>query len=42
MIVLVVVAHDGMYNTEDMVEITGTGHRVLSRSADWGKPMVVG
>jgi Xaa-Pro aminopeptidase len=32
---------DGFYHTEDMIEITETGQRVLSRSADWATPMVI-
>ena len=37
-----VVAHDGVYHTEDMVVITDGDPRVLSRSADWGVPMEIG
>lgn len=37
-----VVAHDGVYHTEDMVEITEGDPRVLSRSADWAEPMEIG
>jgi Xaa-Pro aminopeptidase len=33
---------DGYYHTEDMILITETGHEVLSRSADWSQPMIVG
>jgi Xaa-Pro aminopeptidase len=33
---------DGLYHTEDMIEITEAGQRVLGRSADWSEPMVVG
>jgi Xaa-Pro dipeptidase len=32
---------DGFYHTEDMIEITTEGSRVLSRSADWSSPMVL-
>jgi Xaa-Pro aminopeptidase len=32
---------DGLYHVEDMIEITETGSRVLSRTADWSEPMVV-
>ncbi len=32
---------DGLYHVEDMIEITETGSRVVSRSRDWGEPMVV-
>lgn len=34
-------ARDGFYHTEDMIEITQSGQRVLSRSADWSEPMVL-
>jgi Xaa-Pro aminopeptidase len=33
---------DGYYHTEDMILITDDGHRVLSRSADWSQPLIVG
>jgi len=33
---------DGIYHTEDMIEITGNGHRILSRSRDWSEPLVIG
>ena len=36
------VANDGLYHTEDMIEITANGHRVLSRSADWSEPFIIG
>lgn len=36
-----IMAEDGFYHTEDLVEITATGHRIHSRSADWSGPMVV-
>lgn len=32
---------DSFYHTEDMIEITESGSRVLSRSADWTQPMVL-
>jgi len=32
----------GPIHTEDMIEITGDGHRILSRSRDWSQPLVVG
>jgi Xaa-Pro dipeptidase len=32
---------DGFYHTEDIIEITDHGQRVLSRSADWSEPMVI-
>ena len=32
---------DGFYHTEDMIVITEDGYRILSRSADWGAPMVI-
>jgi Xaa-Pro dipeptidase len=35
-------AGDGLYHTEDMVEITNYGHRIRSRSADWTSPLVIG
>lgn len=37
-----IMAVDGFYHTEDLVEITESGHRIHSRSADWSQPMVVG
>jgi Xaa-Pro aminopeptidase len=37
-----VVGKDGFYHTEDMIEITKDGHRVLSRSRDWSEPLVIG
>ena len=36
------VGEDGLYHTEDMIEITESGHRVLSRSADWSEPLIIG
>jgi len=33
---------EGPFHTEDMIEITAGGHRVLSRSRDWSAPLVVG
>jgi Xaa-Pro aminopeptidase len=38
----VAVGDEGLYHTEDMIEITADGHRVLSRSADWSEPMLIG
>ncbi len=32
---------DSFYHTEDMIEITENGQRVLSRAADWSEPMVL-
>ncbi len=37
-----VVAHDGVYHTEDMVAITDADPLLLSRSADWSTPMEIG
>jgi Xaa-Pro aminopeptidase len=34
-------AHDGLYHTEDMVEITDDGPRIRSRSADWTAPPII-
>jgi Xaa-Pro aminopeptidase len=34
-------AADGLYHTEDLVEITEDGHRVRSRSADWTPPPLI-
>jgi Xaa-Pro aminopeptidase len=42
MIEPLVVGEDGIYHVEDMVVVTETGSDVLSRSADWSAPMVVG
>ena len=36
------IAPEGLYHTEDMIEITATGHRVLSRSRDWSEPLIIG
>lgn len=36
-----VAGKDGLFHTEDMIEITEDGHRVLSRSRDWGEPFTV-
>jgi Xaa-Pro aminopeptidase len=35
------VGREGLYHTEDMIEITDEGHRVLSRSADWSEPLII-
>jgi Xaa-Pro aminopeptidase len=35
-------AGDGLYHTEDMVEITQDGNRIRSRSSDWSSPFVIG
>jgi len=32
---------DGLYHVEDMVEITETDSRIISRAADWSQPMVL-
>lgn len=37
----VAVGQEGLYHTEDMIEITGEGHHVLSRSADWSDPLII-
>jgi Xaa-Pro dipeptidase len=36
------VAPEGLYHTEDMIEITETGQRILSRSRDWSEPLIIG
>jgi Xaa-Pro dipeptidase len=36
-----ITTEDGLYHTEDMVEITETGPRILSRSGDWTHPFIV-
>jgi len=30
------------YHVEDTILVTGTGHKILSRSADWSDLLVVG
>lgn len=37
-----VTGRDGHYHTEDMIVISEDGNRVVSRSADWSQPMVLG
>jgi Xaa-Pro aminopeptidase len=36
-----IITSDGLYHTEDMIEITADGHRVLSRSRDWSEPLII-
>lgn len=38
----IAIGRDGVYHTEDMILITEDGNRVLSRSADWSEPMIIG
>lgn len=38
----VAAGRDGLYHTEDLIEITADGHRVRSRSRDWSEPMIIG
>jgi Xaa-Pro dipeptidase len=36
-----IITADGLYHTEDMIEITADGPRVLSRSRDWSEPLII-
>lgn len=36
-----ITTEDGLYHTEDMVEVTEDGPRILSRSGDWSHPFVI-
>ena len=36
-----VVAEDGLYAVEDLIEITDRGPRIRSRSRDWSEPLII-